>query len=451
MAAIIIWGLLVLAVILSLFRPWLGIVGYYGFLFLQPKWNWAYAFPTEVTFERYIIIAVLVGGLLQCRNAPHVHPLVKFSLVGLTVWVSVAFMGTYWAIDPRFSNFVFGSIWKIALVAGLSCVAFIEPSRIITLLRGSTIASLYSSYSITKDYLDIGFCRYIADGWGRNIGSNQASMIFTGLAMISLCLTLYEKKVAWRILAFCAFVLQMHAVMLLESRSCMIGAVVAIGIVCYFVPKTKQTVSILTMGFLAGAVLAGPSVINEFGSVFTDSDELDISAKSRFDTWKAGLSACEASPWFGLGPNMSGYQVVKFLPDIYLDGGERTMKNPHNSPIEVLADYGLVGFLGYYSFILLNMVCAFIYLRRKDTSTEEQLALLSAFSGIIAISLASIFSSCLLVEIYYMCAAIAAGAANYRYGINRYQDLQEYEEDFQDDAQDVEFQHWESDLVPVTN
>jgi O-antigen ligase len=449
MAAIVDWALLGLALLLSAFRPWMGVVAYYGFLYLQPKWNWAYSIPREAAFERYIIIAVLVGTLLRCRKIPNIHPVVKLAMLGLTVWISVALMGTYFAVDPPLANFLFGSLWKIALVAGFSCVAFIEPVRMLTLLRVSTVASLYSVYRLTKEYLELGYCRYVYDGWGWNVGSNQAAMIFTALAMLSLCLMLYDRKIHWRALAFLAFTLQMHAIMLLQSRSCMIGAVAAIGVIFFFAPKTQLNFSILVLGLIAGSVLAGPSVIEEFSSVFTGSDELDVSARSRFDTWKGGISAFQTSPIFGHGPNMSGYEVIKYIPEIYLDGGERRMKNPHNTPIEVLADYGIVGFSGYYCFFLLNMFLAYRYLRRKDTTNDERLALLAGLSGMIAVSLASVFSSSLLVEIYYMCGGLVAGAINYRYGLNRTQDLQAIEGELLDDEEEVNAKYWEDDLVPV--
>ncbi len=449
MAAIVVWGLLALALLLSLFRPWIGIVSYYGFLFLQPKWNWAYSIPREVAFERYIIIAVLIGGVLRCRKLPYIHPLVKLGLFGLFSWICVALLGTYSAIDPAMSNFLFGSLWKIALVAGLSCITFVDPVRMVTLLRVSMLASIYSAFQLTRDYLELGYCRYVIDGWGWGVGSNQASMIFTGLAMLSLCLMLCDPKIHWRAIAFVTFTLQMHAIMLLESRSSMIGAVAAIGVICYFAPKTQLNLAILTLGLIAGSILAGPGVINEFSSVFTGTNDLDLSARSRFDTWKAGFSAFQTSPIWGHGPNMSGYEVVKYLPEIYMESGETRMKNPHNTPIEVLADYGIVGFVCFYSFTLCNMLAAFLYLRRKDTSIEERLALMAGFSGMLAVSLASIFSSCLLVEIYYMCAGLAAGAVNYRYGLNRVRELQSIEGEILDDDETVEAQQWEGDLVPI--
>jgi len=443
MGAIVVWGFLVIGIIAALSRPWLGIVAYYFFLFLQPKWNWSHSIPKDIAFERYIIIAVLLGGVLRCRQLPPLHPWVRIGLLGLMGWMAIAFYGTFGARDIRVSNLVFSSMWKIVLVAGFATVGLSEPHRMITLLRMATVASLYSTYRITKDYLDLGFCRYIQDGWGIGTGSNQASMMFTGLAMISLCLTLFEKTMYWRAITFISFVFQMHAVMLLDSRSCMLGAVAAVAIICWMAPKTRLNVSVLLAGFLAGLVLAGPSVVNELASTFEVGEDLDASAKSRFDLWGYGLSAFQGSPLLGYGPGMVGYQVADLLPQ---DPAARTrieLRNPHNTPIEVLGDYGILGFCGMYGFFVPVMLISIQYLRRNLGCSEERVALLSGFSGLLAVSIASVFSSSLMVEAYYMLAGLGAAAINSVWRTTGEDDQELI------DAEVLNEEEWEEELSPV--
>jgi O-antigen ligase len=447
MGALVVWGLLVVGIVAALSRPWLGIVAYYFFVYLQPKWNWHYSIPKDIAFERYIIIAVLVGGVLRCRQLPPLHPLVRIGLFGLMGWMALAFYGTLGARDPRMSNFVFSAMWKIVLVGGFATVGLAEPQRLITLMRMATIASLYSTYRITKDYLDLGFCRYIQDGWGFGTGSNQASMMFTALAMISLCLMLFEKTMYWRAITFISFVFQMHAVMLLDSRSCMLGAVAAIAIVVWMAPKTRLNVSVLFAGFLAGLVLAGPSVINEFSSTFEVGEDLDVSAKSRFDLWGYGLRAFQGSPLIGYGPGMVGYQVADLLPQDANSQRHFEIRNPHNTPIEVLGDYGILGFCGMYGFFVPVMLISFQYLRRNLGCSEERVALLAGFSGLLAVSIASIFSSSLMVEAYYMLAGLGAAAVNSVWGSRDEDDQEVIEAELV--TQEELTEEWEEEPTPV--
>lgn len=447
MGAMVVWGFLVIGIIAALSRPWLGIVAYYFFVFLQPKWNWHYSIPKDVAFERYIIIAVLLGGVLRCRQLPPLQPWIRIGLIGLMGWMAIAFYGTFGARDLRMSNFVFSSMWKIVLVAGFATVGFAEPRRMITLLRMVTVASLYSTYRITKDYLDLGFCRYIQDGWGFGTGSNQASMMFTGLAMISLCLTLFEKTMYWRAITFISFVFQMHAVMLLDSRSCMLGAVAAVAVICWMAPKTRLNVSVLFAGFLAGLVLAGPSVVEEFTSTFKSGEDLDVSAKSRFDLWGYGLQAFQGSPLIGFGPGMIGYQVADLLPQ---DGDARRhfeIRNPHNTPIEALGDYGILGFCGMYGFFVPVMLIAFQYLRRNMGSPEERVTLLASFSGLLSVSIASVFSSSLMVEAYYMLAGVGAAAINSVWAMKDDQDQEVIEAELV--TQEELEEEWQEEPTPV--
>jgi O-antigen ligase len=447
MGALVVWGFLVIGVVAALSRPWFGIVAYYFFVFLQPKWNWHYSIPKDVAFERYIIIAVLVGGVLRCRQLPPLHPWVRIGLLGLMGWMALAFYGTLGARDPRMSNFVFSAMWKIVLVAGFATVGLAEPHRMITLLRMATVASLYSTYRITKDYLDLGFCRYIQDGWGWGTGSNQASMMFTGLAMISLCLTLFEKTMYWRAITFIAFVFQMHAVMLLDSRSCMLGAVAAVGIIVWMAPKTKLNVSVLLAGFLAGLVLAGPSVVEEFASTFKGGEDLDVSAKSRFDLWGYGLRAFQGSPLIGFGPGMIGYQVADLLPQDADARKHFEIRNPHNTPIEVLGDYGILGFCGMYGFLGSVMLISFQYLRRNMGCPEERVTLLASFSGLLAVSIASVFSSSLMVEAYYTLAGVGAAAINSVWAMKDVQAPEVIEAELV--TQEELMEEWQEEPTPV--
>jgi O-antigen ligase len=450
MGAIAVWGFLLIGILAALSRPWLGIVAYYFFVYLQPKWNWHYSIPKDVAFERYIIIAVLVGGVLRCRQLPPLHPWVRIGLLGLMGWMAIAFYGTIGAEDPRMSNFVFSSMWKMVLVAGFATVGLAEPNRMIILLRMATIGSLYSTYRITKDYLDLGFCRYIQDGWGFGTGSNQASMMFTGLAMISICLTLFEKSKYWRALTFISFVFQMHAVMLLDSRSCMLGAVAAIAIVVWMTPKTRLNVTVLFIGFLAGLVLAGPSVLEEFMSTFEVGEDLDASAKSRFELWGYGLSAFQGSPLIGYGPGMVGYQVADLLPQDPNSQRHFEMRNPHNTPIEVLGDYGFLGFCGVYVFFVPLMLISFSYLWRNLGRLEERVTMLAGFSGLLAVSIASIFSSSLMVEAYYMLAGMTAAAINSVWGSKDDDDQEVIDAELvsQEELEEVK-EEWQEEPAPV--
>jgi O-antigen ligase len=272
-------------------------------------------------------------------------------------------------------------------------------------------------------------------------------MMFTGLAMISLCLTLFEKTMYWRAITFISFVFQMHAVMLLDSRSCMLGAVGAVGIIVWMAPKTRINVTVLMAGFLAGLALAGPSVVEEFASTFKGGEDLDVSAKSRFDLWGYGLRAFQGSPLIGFGPGMIGYQVADLLPQETDARKHFEIRNPHNTPIEVLGDYGILGFCGMYGFFVSVMLISFQYLRRNLGCPEERVTLLASFSGLLAVSIASVFSSSLMVEAYYTLAGVGAAAINSVWAMKDDQDPEVIEAELV--TQEELMEEWQEEPTPV--
>jgi len=140
---------------------------------------------------------------------------------------------------------------------------------------------------------------------------------------------------------------------------------------------------------------------------------------------------------------MVGYQVADLLPQ---DPAARTrieLRNPHNTPIEVLGDYGILGFCGMYGFFVPVMLISIQYLRRNLGCSEERVALLSGFSGLLAVSIASVFSSSLMVEAYYMLAGLGAAAINSVWRTTGEDDQELI------DAEVLNEEEWEEELSPV--
>jgi O-antigen ligase len=186
-------------------------------------------------------------------------------------------------------------------------------------------------------------------------------------------------------------------------------------------------------------------VVEEFASTFKVGDDLDVSAKSRFDLWGYGLRAFQGSPLIGFGPGMIGYQVADLLPQDAQRHFE--IRNPHNTPIEVLGDYGILGFCGMYGFFVSVMLISFQYLRRNLGCPEERVALLASLSGLLSISIASVFSSSLMVEAYYALAGVGAAAINSVWAMKDVQDPEVIEAELV--TQEELLEEWQEEPTPV--
>ena len=109
--------------------------------------------------------------------------------------------------------------------------------------------------------------------------------------------------------------LQVHQIMLMQSRGCMLAVLLIAAAGVLLMPRSPRNYAIICLGFLAASLLAGPSVVDEFSSSFRSGEQLDSSAASRFDLWKAGLRITADYPMLGVGPNAARRLVP--LPQYY--------------------------------------------------------------------------------------------------------------------------------------
>lgn len=131
----------------------------------------------------------------------------------------------------------------------------------------------------------------------------------------------------------------------------MLGAVLTASLAVWYCPKSPVTNTILVLGATLVVLLAGPSVVREFGSIFGAEEEMDVSAESRFYLWKAGAEIIWEYPWFGVGPGCSS----AFVPLYYDFVGLRAEneKALHNLFFEIMCENGIIAGTIYFSFFLL--------------------------------------------------------------------------------------------------
>jgi O-antigen ligase len=112
-----------------------------------------------------------------------------------------------------------------------------------------------------------------------------------------------ESQVRWqKLLAFGMMPLMAHVVLFSMSRGGML-ALGVVGLVSFLIiPKRLVHYGIFFLSILIVLRLAGPSVQEEFSTIFVGEENLDASAKSRFDHWKACVDAMISDPLTGIGP-----------------------------------------------------------------------------------------------------------------------------------------------------
>ena len=403
LSAAVIYALFAWGCIEGLRRPWVGLIVYFAFVTLEPDWNWRWSIDTEFPYQKYLAACLLIGILLSgLRKAPVVG-LTKYSLYSLVGFLAIAYLSAFQSIRPDYSSDYMGVIWKIVLMVIMTVWLIDTPKKLWILMWVVVLCQGYNAYQINLQYFQDGFSRYAVNGWG-NKGDNNVYSIFTVPIMgLSAALAVYGRS-KWQLLvAGGVFVMQLHVLMLLESRGTMIGGIVLMAIFAACVPKTRQVWAVLVTVFVCGVLLAGPSVVEEFTSAFKNEGARDSSAESRFHLWKAGTTITKDNFLFGVGPNAGRFVVPQ-----YVDAEGRDQKALHNLFFEISTGCGLPATILYLTFFALVTIPSFRLLRRSKLDLPDWAAAssLAVVCGVPGYWVASMFSSGALLESSYLLVAI---------------------------------------------
>lgn len=384
-------------------RPWVGLVVYYAFVTLEPDWNWRWSIDTTFPYQKYITGCMLLGLLFNGLKKARVTGLTKYSLYSLSAFVAIAYVSAFQSLNADYSFEYMGVIWKVALMAIITVWLIDSPKKLWILMWVVVICQGYNALQINLQYFQDGYCRYATNGWGGK-GDNNVYSIFTIPVMgISAALSVYGKNNWQLVLAGFVFVLQLHVLLLLESRGTMIGGICLACIFAVCVPKSRRVWTVLAAAFFCAVLLTGPSVVDEFTSAFKSEGERDSSANSRFELWKAGATITKENPLLGVGPNAGRFVVPQ-----YVDAEGRDQKALHNLFFEISTGCGVLATLLYLAFFGLVFFPCLLLLRRKKHQLPDWAAVgtLAVVCGVPGYWVSSMFSSGALLESSYMLVAI---------------------------------------------
>jgi len=402
-----VYPLFVASCVAGIIRPYYGLLGFYAFVFLEPEWNWRWSIPEDSEFQKYVGVCVLIGVLLTGMRGNRFSGWLGVSVFSLLGFLALAYLSSLQSHAPTLTEFYLDVITKVILMAIVTAKLVDTPRKAVILLWVVCITQGYNAMRINEQYFQDGYSLYATiTSWGTK-GDNNLYSIFTIPAMAaSTSLVMYSLRWWARSLAGGVLILQMHQIMLLESRGCMLGALFMFAVAILLMPKNRYTIRVTVLAVLGGAALAGPPVIEEFTSSFESAENRDSSAESRFDLWKAGIAITGDYPLLGVGP-FAGQTLVGQYSDMYAG---KDMKDVHNLALEVSSGCGIPAALLYFNFFLIPWcVAATRYWRERDLMSREVATVHFALVvGVPGYLLSSMFSSGALLESSYL---LVAGAA----------------------------------------
>lgn len=403
-----VFGLFAWLIIEGLRRPWIGIIGFYGWIILEPEWNWRWSVPQDFRFQQYLAASTLLGWLFSGCRIQRLSPVARNACIALVVFLCLAFISNQQSIAPELSNFYMGNMWKIVLMAIMMIFLLDTPQKIWTALVVVAIAQGYSAFRINEQYFQDGFSLFAYRAWGTKGDNNLYSNLTVPLAACSLAVAFNAKDKRLKYVMLIIAVLQIHQIMLLQSRGAMIAGIITAAISTWMMPRNKWNIRMVSVLAFFSFALAGPSVVNEFSSVFAKEGERDSSAESRFTLWRAGWEITKDNPLLGVGP----YAGQRLVPN-YTTNISSENKGLHNLFFEISTGCGVPAALCYMYFLIASII--FFYRKpNRGAVVDYRISAVrhAVIPGLIGYLVASMFSSGALSESSYALSVIGLAASS---------------------------------------
>jgi len=403
---VFVYAAFALGILGAFVRPYLGLLVFYAFVFLEPEWNWRWAIARDAGFQKYLAGFTILGWLLHGARFPRRQTNVTLATMCLVLFLLLAWISSFFTISVEYTEFYMGILWKIIAMSLLAIAILDSEKKIVVLAWVIVVCQGYNAYQINLQYFTDGFCRFAYQSeWGYKGDNNLYSIFTMPAAGLAAGFAIFSKTWKEKAIAGCILLLQAHQVMLLESRGGMLGGLIMIILLIFLMPKTSINITIVGVGLILGSVLAGPPVVKEFMSSFESSDSLDSSASSRFSTWKAGMDMTLDYPFLGVGP----YAGQVLVPQYYEKSDRKDAKGLHNLFFEISTGCGIPAVILYFSFFSIIAFGSWRLIRSSGTMKENHRAILTgALVGNAGYAASSMFSSGALLESSYICAALGA-------------------------------------------
>ncbi|MUL01740.1 oligosaccharide repeat unit polymerase [Aliivibrio fischeri] len=351
-ALIVVLGIIPLAVLYTLNRPFLMVLFFVIFSFFRihevfPQ-LYSLKIPLLLSLGSLAALAWQVGitrqiKLFWCK---------EFTL--LTCFLFLIIVGIVLAGNRPIAIEYFKNIyWKIILMTFAIAVLVRTPQQLTFTLRAITIAGvLVGIVAIQNKLGGIGLVEETRVTIGRELGSmlgdpNDLALVLMFPTSFAVGL-LVTHQLPWhqRLIGFIAIPILFWAIIATQSRGGLLGIMAVFGI--YGLQRIKSKALLLSIAILAGGILFAVAGISDRASGGSAEAGVDASAMGRLYAWEAAFKMALANPLTGVG--LDNFYSNYFYYSPHWDGLNHAV---HSTWFGVLAE---TGFLGLSLFIALIVV-----------------------------------------------------------------------------------------------
>jgi O-antigen ligase len=297
--------------VMSLFRPFYGLLIYVCFAIIRPEAMWHWSLPPGGNYSRVIALALLVGwainGFGNWRFGKGKPFVVLFGL-----YLGWALLSTLLVAPFPDKGFAFlEAMLKVFLpfVVGVTLIENIQQIKQLAWVIAGSVS--YKALELNRSFY-AGFNQLQEYGFG---GMDNNCVAIELVAAVGFMFFFFFTAPKWwqKAIAAASCGLLVNAIMFSNSRGGMLSLIIT-GVVAFIlIPKRPYHFAILTVGILVALRLAGPATFERFYTTFADKEERDASAESRLELWKDCVELAVDNPILGVGPKHFAYYAQRHL------------------------------------------------------------------------------------------------------------------------------------------
>jgi O-antigen ligase len=358
-------------------------------------------------------VVVLSGALLllapsRRRSAPtwQHHPFVVVCSVALVIW-SIASVS--WAVDAGQVR-MNGTRLATDVLVLLAIPLLVRRVRDLRVIGWSIVAAALAG---------AGAGRLLGNEFGgRAVGMfadpNEFATATVVGAAFALALGESSGRALPRWVGRVAACLALVAMMMSASRSGIVATVVAV-IILVLTARGVERVRLAGLTGVAVAIVTGWLMLSPAGAAVVERIGGENST-GRADLWRVAVYQFQDEPVHGVG--LGNYPVVSIeylRRDVAnIDLFIRMPRTVHNTPLELLAELGVVGFLAFYGIVIGCILALRRALKQCRALADEHLvgAIRGTAAGIGALLAASLTLSGLYVELMWILFGVAIACAS---------------------------------------
>lgn len=403
-------GLFAVLSVVSLARPWIGVVSAYWLVLLTPQAVWYWNFE-GLRPALWILLPTLVGFVFAALRGTYTIAAVanRRNLYLATLWLCFLlsyFFGPYVSAEGpyRFSDpdWVLETLNKILLLYFVACMCLDSEKKLRVLTWVLVGSAIYLIYWANDRYLSgyvVGRMTGPQDvfGMGTYADENTFALLFVVAQpfLWSMGLATHRRWLRWAL--WLAIPFGWHAVFLTASRGGLVGLLV-VTLLMALRSKRKMLATALIPAFVIAYQWQAGDLMKSRAETI-DEYRTEESAATRIEAWTAAVKMIGAHPLVGVG-------LGSFGP-AFPDFSETKPREAHNTFFQLSAESGLLAGVMYVLLMLGSIAALWRNASRMARDTPEAtrgflyLVNEATLLGLVGLATCALFLSLQMFEIVY--------------------------------------------------